>query len=116
MRVVVELDLTEAPPEVVPSDPVSMLRGRRRPSLRAVVDALHDAAADDRVAGLHRPGRGRMPLARAQELRAAVAEFATVKPAVAYAETFGEGDPARSPTCSRPASPRSGCSPPATSA
>ena len=34
-----------------------------------------------------------MPLARAQELRTAVVEFARVKPAVAYAETFGEGDP-----------------------
>jgi protease IV len=90
---VLELDLTEAPPEVVPSDPVSMLRGRRRPSLRAVVDALHDAAADDRVAGLIARVGGRMPLARAQELRAAVAEFAAAKPAVAYAETFGEGDP-----------------------
>jgi protease-4 len=90
---VVELDLTEAPPEVVPSDPLAMVRGRRRPSLRAVVEALHAAAEDPDVAGLIARVGGSLPLARAQELRDAVREFARTKPAVAYAETFGEGDP-----------------------
>jgi protease IV len=89
----VELDLTEAPPEVVSADPLTLVRGRRRPSLRSVVEALHDAAGDPRVVGLVARVGGAMPLARAQELRDAVVEFARVKPAVAYAETFGEGDP-----------------------
>ena len=92
-RVWVELDLTEAPQEVVPADPLALLRGRRRPSLRSVVEGLHDAAADPHVVGLVAKVGGGMPLARAQELRDAVIEFAAVKPAVAYAETFGEGDP-----------------------
>jgi protease-4 len=89
----VELDLTEAPPEVVAADPLALVRGRRRPSLRSVVEALHDAAADAHVVGLVAKLGGGMPLARAQELRDAVVAFARVKPAVAYAETFGEGDP-----------------------
>ena len=92
-RVWVELDLTEAPPEVVAADPLAVLRGRRRPSLRSVVEGLHDAAADPHVVGLVAKVGGGMPLARAQELRDAVVAFARVKPAVAYAETFGEGDP-----------------------
>ena len=92
-RAWVELDLTEAPQEVVPADPLALLRGRRRPSLRSVVEALRDAAADPHVVGLVAKLGGSMPLARAQELRDAVIEFAAVKPAVAYAETFGEGDP-----------------------
>jgi protease-4 len=92
-RVWVELDLTEAPPEVVSADPLTLVRGRRRASLRSVVDALHDAAADPHVVGLVAKLGAGMPLARAQELRDAVVAFARVKPAVAYAETFGEGDP-----------------------
>jgi protease-4 len=90
-RVVVELDLSEPPPEVVPADPLSMVRGRRRPSLRAVVEALHAAAEDPQVTALIARVGGAVPLARAQELRDAVREFARHKPAVAYAETFGEG-------------------------
>src|SRR5829696_2154859 len=91
-RVLLELDLTEAPPETGPSDPLGMLRARRRPTLRAVVDALADAATDPRVVGLVARVGGRLPLARAQELRDAVVAFrAGGKPAVAWAETFGEG-------------------------
>jgi protease IV len=90
-RVLLEVDLTEAPPEVVPNDPLSVLRGRRRGSLRAVVEALHTAAADPDVVGLVARVGGALPLARAQELRDAVQAFARTKRAVAYAETFGEG-------------------------
>ncbi len=92
-----ELDLTEAPPEVVPSDPLSLVRGRRRPSLRAVVEALTTAAVDPDVVGLVARVGGGLPLARAQELRDAVRQFAATKPAVAYAETFGEGNPGTVP-------------------
>ncbi len=87
-----ELDLTEAPTETAPPDPLAMLRGRRRPTLRSVVDALADAADDPQVVGLVARIGGALPLARAQELRDAVVAFAAHKPAVAYAETFGEGD------------------------
>jgi len=91
--VLLELDLTEPPAETAPADPIGLLRARRRPTLRAVVDSLADAAADPRVAGLVARVGGRLPLARAQELREAVRAFAECKPAVAYAETFGEGGP-----------------------
>jgi protease-4 len=90
--VLLELDLTEVPTETAPPDPLAMLRGRRRPTLRSVVDALADAATDPQVVGLVARIGGSLPLARAQELRDAVAGFAAHKPAVAYAETFGEGD------------------------
>ena len=88
-----ELDLIEAPGESAPVDPVALVRGRRRQTLRSVVDALADAATDPQVVGLVARVGGPLPLARAQELRDAVAGFAAHKPAVAYAETFGEGDP-----------------------
>ena len=87
-----ELDLTEPPVEAPPADPIGYLQGRRRPTLRAVVDALRDAADDSRVVGLvARVGGGRLPLARAQELRDAVRAFRdSGKLTVAWAETFGE--------------------------
>lgn len=93
-RVVLELDLTEAPAEAGPADPLGMLRARRRPTMRAVVDGLADAATDPDVAGLLVRVGGPLPLARAQELRDAVVAFrAGGKPAVAWAESFGEGGP-----------------------
>src|SRR5215213_8086375 len=98
-RMLLELDLTEPPVEAPPADPIGYLQARRRPTLRAVVDALRDAADDDRVVGLvARVGGGRLPLARAQELRDAVGAFRRGgKPAVAWAETFGEGGPGTVP-------------------
>ncbi|HEX6755442.1 MAG TPA: signal peptide peptidase SppA [Mycobacteriales bacterium] len=97
-RVVLELDLTEAPGEAPPGDPVGYVAARRRPTLAGTVRALRDAAEDPDVAGLVARVGGRLPLARAQELRDAVHRFAaTGKPAVAWAETFGEGEPATVP-------------------
>ena len=97
-RVLLELDLTEPPPETPPADPLGYLQARRRQTLRGMVDALRDAAEDDRVAGLVARVGGAVPLARAQELREAVGAFAaTGKPAVAWAETFGEGGPGTVP-------------------
>jgi len=93
-----ELDLTEPPLEAPPADPVGYLQARRRPTLRGVVEALRDAAGDDRVAGLVARVGGALPLARTQELREAVRAFAAAgKPAVAWAETFGEGGPGTLP-------------------
>jgi protease-4 len=96
--VLLELDLTEPPLETLPADPLGYLQARRRQTLRGVVDALRDAAEDDRVVGLIARVGGVVPLARAQELREAVRAFAaTGKPAVAWAETFGEGGPGTVP-------------------
>jgi protease-4 len=87
-----ELDLTQPLVETEPEDPVGKLRSRGRPRLRQVLRALHEAGEDDRVVALvAKLGAATMPLAIAQELRAAVTAFAASgKPAVAWAETFGE--------------------------
>jgi protease-4 len=91
-RVLLELDLTEAPLDAPPTDPLGFVQGRRRPTLRSVVEALRDAAGDPKVGGLVARVGGPMGLARAQELRAAVAAFAASgKSAVAWSESFGEG-------------------------
>ena len=60
--------------------------------MRDVVEGLERAAEDERVVGVvAKVGSAPMGLARLQELRDAVAVFRTSgKPAVAWAETFGE--------------------------
>ncbi len=72
---------------------LAALRARGRPTLREVGDALAWAAADARVVGL--VGRIAAPpggLATVQELAAAVRGFvASGKPAIAQAETLGDG-------------------------
>lgn len=97
-RVVLELDLTEPPGEAPPGDPVAAVLARRRPTLLGVVRALREAAGDPDVAGLVAKVGGPIALARAQEVRDAVRRFSATagKPAVAWAETFGEGQPATS--------------------
>lgn len=91
-RVLLELDLSEAPTDAPPTDPLGFVQARRRPTLRSVVETLRDAADDPKVAGLIGRVGGSMGLARAQELREAVGGFAkSGKPTVAWAESFGEG-------------------------
>lgn len=86
-----ELDLSEPLVDAPPADPVGWLAARRRTSLRAVLDGLRAAADDPRVRGLLVTVGGHLGMARAQELRDAVAGFRrSGKPAVAWAETFGE--------------------------
>jgi protease IV len=86
-----ELDLTEPLVDVPPPDPVGWLQARRRMSLRAVLDGLQAAARDRRVRGLVATVGGPVGIARAQELRDAVRAFReSGKPAVAWAESFGE--------------------------
>jgi protease-4 len=89
---VLELDLTEPLLEAPPPDPLGRALARRRGLLGDVLDGLRKAADDPHVAALvAKVGGARMPLARAQELRDAVAEFRrSGKRAVAWAETFGE--------------------------
>ena len=88
--VILELDLQELPHETGAFDPLALIRsGGRPPVLRDVVAAIHRAAEDPRVAGLI--ARVQLSSAAAgpvQELRAAIAEFAAVKPSLAWAETY----------------------------
>jgi protease IV len=96
---ILELDLTEGLAEEPPGDPVSALLTMRRPRLADVLDGLRRARADDRVRALVVKVGGRpIGLARVQELRAAVREFARAgKATVAWAETFGEFSPGNVP-------------------
>lgn len=89
--VLVTLDLTR-PLRSATTGPAG-LRTRGRPTLRDVVDGLALAADDPRVVGLlARVGSPPGGLATIQELAAAVRGFAdTGRPAIAHAETFGEG-------------------------
>jgi protease-4 len=96
LPLLLELDLTQPLIEAEPDDPIAKLRSRHRPRLRAVLKTLYDAGADPRVGGLvAKIGNPAMPLAQAQEIRDAVRAFAqSGKPALAWAETFGENTPA----------------------
>ncbi|MGB6149432.1 MAG: signal peptide peptidase SppA [Mycolicibacter algericus] len=88
--VVLELDLQTMPHETGGFDPLALIRfGAQPPVLRDLVDAIHRAADDPRVAGLI--ARVQLSAAAAgpvQELRAAIAEFTAVKPSLAWAETY----------------------------
>src|SRR5882757_9589696 len=92
---VLELDLTEPLAQGVPGDPVSALLQRRQARLKDVLEGLRTAAADEQVEILlAKVGSGRVGFARAQELRDAVLAFrASGKPAIAWAESFGEWSP-----------------------
>ncbi|MDT4917388.1 MAG: protease [Pseudonocardiales bacterium] len=91
-ELLLELDLTGTPIEVEPEDLVGKLRSRHRPRLRAVLRTLHEAGDDSRVRGLVVKVGGGLGWAIAQELRAALQAFAkSGKPALAWAETLGEG-------------------------
>src|SRR3954452_9755398 len=90
--ILLELDLSHPIVAREPDDPTAKLRSRGKPRLRPVLRTLHEAGTDPRVVGLvAKVGDTSMTLARAQELRTAVAAFAAGgKPTVAWAETFGE--------------------------
>lgn len=94
-QVLLELDLEREVVEYKPDDPLAnALLGGAVP-LRDLLDGLERAAGDERVRGLvARLGATPMGMATAQELRDAVRAFrAAGKPAIAYAETFGEFGP-----------------------
>jgi protease IV len=96
---ILELDLTEGLAEEPAANPVSAVLTMRQPRLADVLDGLRRARADDRVRALVVKVGGRpIGLARVQELRAAVREFAGAgKATVAWAETFGEFSPGNVP-------------------
>ena len=89
--VLLELDLTEAPADPDPSDPLARLRSRGRRLLRPSLRALHEAGEDRQVVGLLVKVGRTLPWAVMQELRIGVQAFAAAgKPTVAWAESFGE--------------------------
>jgi protease-4 len=94
-KVVLEIDLEQPIEEWAPPDPFAEALQRRQMTVRDVVDSLERAAGDDRVVGLvARVGAAPMGMGRIQEVRDAVSRFReSGKPAVAYAETFGEFGP-----------------------
>ena len=89
---VLQLDLGAGISEA-PSDPFARFGFDSALSLRDTVDAIETAAGDQRVKSLYAHlGSGALTLSQAQELRAAILGFKeSGKPAIAFAETFGEG-------------------------
>jgi protease-4 len=89
---VLELDLTEPLAQGAPTDPISAFVQRRQARLKDVLDGLRRAAEDERVhCVVVKLGSSRMGFARVQELRDAVLAFRrSGKPAIAWAESFGE--------------------------
>lgn len=91
-RTILEVDLEAGVIEVIPDDPVAQMMMEGYLEVRDVVDALDRASSDSRVKGLvARIGGGGIGMAHIQEIRDAVIRFrASGKPAIAFAETFGE--------------------------
>jgi protease-4 len=94
-QVILEVDFERGITEYVPRDSLARLVLRQKLPLRDLVDALQKAATDGRVKGLiARVGGSTMKLARVQEIRDSIIAFRTAgKPAICYAETFGEFGP-----------------------
>ena len=93
-RTVLLLDFEQQAIETVPQDPAARVMLGHRITVRELVDALDAAAADDRVKGVIARIGGGHPVAMTQEFRQAVQRFrASGKPAIAFAETFGELGP-----------------------
>lgn len=91
-RILLEADFERPIEEYMPDQPITKAFGGDEPTTRDVIDALDRASKDDKVAGLvARLGAVPMGMAQIQEIRDAVLRFrASGKPAVAWAETFGE--------------------------
>src|SRR5258706_3394831 len=93
-RVILEADFEKGLVEYVPDDAVAkIVSGSKTPTVLGVIEALERATTDDRVVGLiARVGEAGLSAAQIQEIRDAIIAFrAKGKPAIAYAETFGEG-------------------------
>jgi len=92
-KVILEADFEKHLVEYVPDDPVARIVSGKTPTVLGVVEALERATKDERVVGLvARVGEAGLSLAEIQEIRDAVIAFRhSGKPAIAYAETFGEG-------------------------
>ncbi len=94
-KTILEVNFEKGVAEYVPDDPIAKIFAKDLLVTRDVVDALEQAATDDRVVGLlaHIGGGGMGP-AQIEEIREAVKKFREAgKIAVAYSETFGEFGP-----------------------
>ena len=89
---ILELDLTDGLMETRPTDPLAAVMTRHQLFLPDVLAGLRQARGDHRVRALVvKLGGKPIGLAVVQELREAVGRFAAAgKPAIAWAETFGE--------------------------
>lgn len=93
-RTILEADLQEPLPEVIPDDPLARLQMGRTMTVLDVVSALERASEDRRVVGLVARIGGGLGLAKTQELRDAVLRFRSKgKWAMAWSDTFGEAGP-----------------------
>lgn len=99
MTLLLELDLTAAPAEARPTDPLGSLAARGKLSVPEIVERLEEASSDARVGGLViKLGASKMPLALVQELRGAIHAFRDGgKQTIGWAETFGEFAPGTMP-------------------
>jgi protease IV len=93
---ILEVEIHRPLIEHVPADPFAGLLMERRARVRDFVEALEAAAADDRVAGLvAKVTPTDIGLAQLDELRDAILAFReSGKPAIAWADSFGEVLPA----------------------
>jgi protease-4 len=91
-KVILEVDLENRLVEYAPDDPVARIVSGRPPTMLHLIEALQRASADHHVVGLiARVGEAGLSMADIQEIRDAVIAFRhSGKPAIAYAETFGE--------------------------
>jgi protease-4 len=94
-RVILELDLEHGVIEAIPDDPIAQVMLAQSLQLRDVVEALERAADDRRVVGVFaRIGGETLAMAQVQEIRDAIHRFReSGKPAIAFAETYGEFGP-----------------------
>ncbi len=97
-RVILEADFEQGVIEAIPEEGLARVFMAKKLRMRDVVEALQQAAGDKRVKGLvAKVGQPGMRLAQVQEVRDAVISFRSAgKPAIAYAETFGEAGPGNS--------------------
>jgi protease IV len=91
-RTVLEVDFNRELIDYVPDNPVASFLSEKKMSMLGMIEALEAAATDDRVVGMvARVSSPAVGIAHIQELRDAIKAFrAAGKPAVAYADTFGE--------------------------
>jgi protease-4 len=94
-QTILEIDFERGIVAQLPDDPVTKLTSSGSLPLRDVIEAIERAEGDKRVVGLFaRIGAGDYGMATTQELRDAVLAFRKAgKPALAFAETFGEFGP-----------------------
>ncbi|WP_017605723.1 signal peptide peptidase SppA [Nocardiopsis alkaliphila] len=89
---ILELDLTEGVADEAPGDPLSQIMNRRKQQYLEIVEGIRRGARDPKVGALIvRVDTRSLGPAKVQELRDTITDFrATGKPAVAWADTFGE--------------------------